>query len=59
MVVTPLEGLEVDVLMLTQDGLYLDWGAVNGTPLYADALRWVAHTLHNELLEALHDACAA
>jgi len=59
MVVIPLEGLEVDVLMLTQDGLYLDWGAVNGTPLYADALRWVAHTLHNELLEALYDPTTA
>lgn len=56
MVVQPLQGLEVDVLMLTSKGLYLDWGAVNGSPLSADALRWVASALHNEIISTLYEA---
>ena len=59
MVVELLEALEVDVLMFTHNGIYLDWGTLNGAPLSSHALNWVAHHLHNELLEAVHDSCAA
>ena len=55
MVVEPLDGLELDALMFTQDGVYLDWGCINGSPLSADALRWVAHHLLDYIREAVYD----
>ena len=56
MVVDLLGALEVDVLMFTQNGIYLDWGTLNGAPLSSHALNWVAHHMYEELLLAVYEA---
>jgi len=58
-VVELLGAIEVDALLFTQQGVYLDWGTVNGDSLSIDALRWVGHYLIEDIVEAVHDACAA
>ena len=56
MVVDLLGALEVDVLMFTQNGIYIDWGTLNGDPLSSHALNWIALHMYEELLLAVYEA---
>ena len=58
MVVELLDALEVDALMFTREGVYLDWGTLNGDPLSADALRWVGHIMLPDITAAAVESTA-
>jgi len=58
-VVELLGALELDALMFTHEGVYLDWGTLNGEPLSSHALNWVGHYLAQEITEAVASAATA